>query len=193
MNMLRWFQPLLVCLTLAGLLPLIHRRLHPRVSAVVLAANVVWISTVGVIGIWLLSLRYLAHVRWLADRFWWCSMIVSEHGTVSKWVGLPAAAATLAGIVRAVRFCLLQRTLRSAGLRGTSIVTSDDVFAFAVPGPDTATIVSSGLGRQLGPTEQQVVFAHERAHAEYRHDRYLTIGRAAEAVLPIMWPLTRRL
>ena len=104
MNMLRWFQPLLVCLTLAGLLPLIHRQLHPRVSAVVLAANVVWISTVGVIGIWLLSLRYLAHVRGLADRFWWCSMIVSEHGTVSKWVGLPAAAATLAGIVRAVRY-----------------------------------------------------------------------------------------
>ena len=60
------------------------------------------------------------------------------------------------------------------------MVTSDDVFAFVVPGPDAATIVSSGLLRHLGADEQEVVFAHERAHAEHRHDRYLTVGRAAE-------------
>jgi hypothetical protein len=37
------------------------------------------------------------------------------------------------------------------------------------------------------------VFAHERAHVDHRHDRYLTIARAAEAVLPMIRPLTRRL
>ena len=193
MTLLRWFHPFVACLMLSGLLPLIHRRLHPRVSAVVLAASVVWISTVAVIGIWLVALRYLAHISWLADQFQWCSKIVGAHSTVSMWVGLPAVAATITGIVRAVRFSRVQRTLRSSRLRGTSIVASDDVFAFVVPGPDGATIVSSGLLRHLGPDEQEVVFAHERAHAEHRHDRYLTIGRAAEAVLPVIRPLTRRL
>ena len=33
----------------------------------------------------------------------------------------------------------------------------------------------------------------QRAHAEHRHDRYLTIARGAEAVLPLIRLLTRRL
>lgn len=193
MTLLRWFHPFMACLTLSGLLPLIHRRLHPRVSAAVLAASVVWISTVAVIGIWLTAFRYLAHVSWLAAQFQWCSVIVGAHNTVPSWIGLPAVVAWIAGMVRVVRFWSVQRRLRSSRLRGVSVVTSDDVFAFVVPGPDAATIVSSGLLRHLGPDEQEVVFAHERAHAEHRHDRYLTIGRAAEAVLPVIRPLTRRL
>lgn len=193
MTLLGWFQPFMVCLMLSGLLPLIHRRLHPRVSAAVLAASVVWISAVAVVGIWLVAFRYLAHISWLAAQFQWCSVIVGAHSTVSSWVGVPAVAAMITGVVRAVRFWRVQRELRSSRLRGTSIVTSDDVFAFVVPGPNAATIVSSGLLRHLGSEEQAVVFAHERAHADHRHDRYLTIGRAAEAVLPIIRPLTRRL
>ncbi len=193
MTMLHWFHPFMACLMLSGLLPLIHRRLNPRVSAGVLAASVVWISTVAVIGIWLVAFRYLAHVSWLAAQLQWCSMIVGAHSTVSTWVGVPAVAAMVTGVVRAVRFWKVQRKLRASHLSGTSIVASDDVFAFVVPGPDAATIVSTGLLRHLDPAERVVVFAHERAHADHRHDRYLTIGRAAEAVLPIIRPLTRRL
>ncbi len=193
MTLLHWFHPFMACLMLSGLPPLIHRRLHPRVSAAVLAASVVWISMVAVVGIWLVAFRYLAHISWLAAQLQWCSAIIGAHSTVSSWVGVPAVAAMLTGVLRAARFWRVQRKLRSSHLRGTSIVASDDVFAFVVPGPDAATIVSSGLLRHLGLEEQEVVFAHERAHADYRHDRYLTIARAAEAVLPIIRPLTRRL
>ena len=191
--MIHWFHPFMACLMLSGLLPLIHRRLHPRVSAAVLTASVVWVAVVAVIGIWLLAFRYLAHLSWLSAQLQWCSVIVGGHSTVSGWVGVPAVAAMLTGIVRGVRFWRVQRAVRSSKLRGTSIVASDDVFAFVVPGPHAATVVSSGLLRHLGPEEQTVVFAHELAHAENRHDRYLTIARAAEAVLPVIRPLTRRL
>ena len=193
MTVLHWFHPFMACLMLSGLLPLIHRRLHPRVSAAVLIASVVWIATVAVIGIWLMAFRYLAHLSWLSAQLQWCSAIVGAHSTVSNWVGVPAVAAMLTGFVRAVRFWKVQRELRSSHLRGTSIVASDDVFAFVVPGPNALTVVSSGLLRHLGPDEQKVVFAHERAHADHRHDRYLTAARAAEAVLPVIRPLTRRL
>ncbi len=191
--MIHWFHPFMACLMLSGLLPLIHRRLHPRVSAAVLTASVVWVAVVAVIGIWLLAFRYLAHVSWLSAQLQWCSVIVSGHGTVSGWVGVPAVAAMVTGVLRTVRFWRVQRAVRSSRLRGTSIVASDDVFAFVVPGPHAATVVSSGLLRHLGSDEQTVVFAHERAHADHRHDRYLTIARAAEAVLPLIRPLTRRL
>ena len=193
MTMLYWLHPFMACLMLSGLLPLIHRRLHPRVSAAVLTASVVWVATVAVIGIWLLAFRYLAQVSWLAAQLQWCSPIAGAHNTVSNWLGVPAVAAMLTGIVRAARFWKVQRTLRSSHLTGTSIVASDDVFAFVVPGPDAVTIVSSGLLRELGANEQQVVFAHERAHADHRHDRYLTIARVAEAMLPMIRPLTHRL
>ncbi len=191
--MLHWFHPFIACLMLSGLLPLIHRRLHPRVSAAVLTASAVWIAAVGVIGIWLVAFRYLAHVSWLSAQLQWCTAIIGAHSTVSSWVGMPAVAAMAIGVIRAVRFWRVQRTLRSSYLHGTSIVASDDVFAFVVPGPGAATIVSTGLLRHLDPEEQQVVFAHEQAHADHRHDRYLTVGRAAEAVLPLIRPLTRRL
>ena len=191
--LLHWFHPFMACLMISGLLPLIHRRLHPRISAAVLTASVVWITTVAVLGIWLVAFRYLAHISWLAAQLQWCSVIVGAHNTVPSWLGVPAVAAMMMGVVRAVRFWRVQRTLRSSSVRGTSIVATDDVFAFVVPGPDAATIVSTGLLRHLVPEEQDVVFAHERAHADHRHDRYLTIGRAAEAVLPIIRPLTRRL
>jgi hypothetical protein len=102
--MLHWFYPFLACLMLSGLLPLIHRRLHPRVSAAVLTANVVWTTTLAVIGIWLVAFRYLAHLSWLSVQFHWCSVIVGTHSTVSGWVGVPAVVAMLVGIVRGMRF-----------------------------------------------------------------------------------------
>lgn len=191
--MLHWFHPFIVCLMLAGLVPLIHRRLHPRVSAAVLTASVIWVATVAVIGIWLIAFRSLAQFSWLSALLRWCSPIAGAQTTVSNWLGVPAVAAMLTGIVRSARFWKVQRRLRSSHLTGTSIVASDDVFAFVVPGRDAATIVSSGLLRELGPEEQDVVFAHERAHADHRHDRYLTIARGAEAMLPMIRPLTRRL
>lgn len=193
MTMLHWFHPFMACVMLSGMLPLIHRRLQSCVSAAVLTASVVWIAAVAVIGIWLVALRYLAHLSWLSAQLQWCSAIVGAHGKVSNWVGVPAVAAMLAGIVRVLRFLRVQRMLRSSHLRGTSIVASEEVFAFVVPGPNAVTVVSSGLLRHLGPDEQRVVFAHERAHADHRHDRYLTIARAAEAVMPVIRPLTRRL
>lgn len=40
--------------------------------------------------------------------------------------------------------------------------------------------------------EQRIVVAHERAHARYRHDRYLLTAELAAAVLPPLRALARR-
>lgn len=187
------FGPFAVCLALTGFLPLVHRRLRPRVSAAVLAANVFWVSLVSVVGIWFVSLRYLTHVSWLADQLRWCSKMIGGHDKVPVWLGFPSTALALLGVVRIKRFATVQRAIRSSSLSGTSVVPSDEVFAYVLPGRNGATIISAGLLSRLSVKERLVVLAHEKAHADNRHDRYLTLARAAEALVPFIRPLTKRL
>jgi hypothetical protein len=44
----------------------------------------------------------------------------------------------------------------------------------------------------LDEDEQRIVLAHERAHAHYRHDRYLLAAEPAAAALPPLRALARR-
>lgn len=187
------FSPLLVCVALSGLLPLVHRRLRPRMSAAVLAANVLWISVVSLLGIWFVSLRYLTHLGRLVDQLPWCSSMVGTHDSVPGWLGFPAFMVAVIGAVRFRRFGSMQKTLRRSKASGVSVVSSDEVFAYVLPGRNAPTLISTGLLTQLNADERTVVLAHEKAHADYRHDRYLTFARGAEILVPFVRPLTKRL
>lgn len=187
------FAPFAICLAFSGFLPLVHRRLRPRLSAAVLGANVLWVSIVAVLGSWFMALRYLTHISWLADQLRWCSKMIGQHDQVPWWLGLPSMIFAVVGAVRIKRFAAVQRQIRSSSLTGTSIVASDEVFAYVLPGRNAATIISAGLLSRLSVTERCVVLAHEKAHADFRHDRYLTLARAAEALVPLIRPLTKRL
>ena len=54
-------------------------------------------------------------------------------------------------------------------------------------------VLSSGLVELLDDDEQRVVLAHEGAHANHRHDRYLLVAQLAAATIPVLRPLTSRL
>lgn len=119
--------------------------------------------------------------------------MIGGHDKVPVWLGFPSTALALLGVVRIKRFATLQRKIRSWSLSGTSVVPSDEVFAYVLPGRNGATIISAGLLSRLSVKERLVVLAHEKAHADNRHDRYLTLARAAEAFVPFIRPLTKRL
>lgn len=187
------FTPLLVCVALSGLLPLVHRRLQPRISAAVFAANVLWISVVSLLGIWFVSLRYLTHIGWLVEFIPWCSSMLGTHAPVPGWVGFPALLAAVVGALRFRRFGSMQKTLRRAKVSGVSVVASDEVFAYVLPGRNSPTLISTGLLTRLNADECSVVLAHEKAHADFRHDRFLTFARGAEILVPFIRPLTKRL
>lgn len=187
------FMPFAICLAFTGFLPLVHRRLLPRVSAVVLAANVFWVTVVAVLGTWFVALRYLTHVSWLADQLRWCSKVIGVHDQVPVWLGFPATCLALVGTLRFARFATVQKKVRSSALTGTSVVPTDEVFAYVLPGRNAATLISAGLLNRLTAEETRVVLAHEKAHADCRHDRYLTLARGADALVPLMRPLTKRL
>lgn len=54
-------------------------------------------------------------------------------------------------------------------------------------------MVSLGLLRRLEPDERQVVLAHEQAHLDLRHDRFLRLGDASARAVPVLVPLVRQL
>ncbi len=119
--------------------------------------------------------------------------MIGAHDKVPVWLGFPSTALALLGLVRIKRFATVQREIRSSSLSGTSVVPSNEVFAYVLPGRNGATIISTGLLSRLSVKERLVVLAHEKAHADNRHDRYLTLARAAEALVPFIRPLTKRL
>jgi beta-lactamase regulating signal transducer with metallopeptidase domain len=73
------------------------------------------------------------------------------------------------------------------------VIESAALFAYTLPGRGGQVVMSSGLVGELTPEELAVVLAHERAHALHRHDRHVLIADLANAVVPVVRPLQRRL
>jgi Zn-dependent protease with chaperone function len=78
---------------------------------------------------------------------------------------------------------------------GAPLVVLDvpEPVAYAHPGDGGSIVVSHGLMASLSQAERLVVLAHERAHLDRHHSRYLLAGELASAGLPLVAPLTRAL
>jgi len=61
-----------------------------------------------------------------------------------------------------------------------------------LPGRAGQIVISTAMVDLLDDDEQRIVIAHERAHARYRHDRYLLTAELAAAALPPLRGLARR-
>jgi beta-lactamase regulating signal transducer with metallopeptidase domain len=68
----------------------------------------------------------------------------------------------------------------------------DAPAAFTLPGRPGQIVLSTGLLQQLEPEERRVVVAHERAHLQLRHHRYVRMTQMAAAVFPIVMPMVQR-
>jgi beta-lactamase regulating signal transducer with metallopeptidase domain len=73
------------------------------------------------------------------------------------------------------------------------VVESEALFAYTLPGRGGQIVLSSGLVGELAPEELAVVLAHERAHVLHRHDRLVLVADLANAIVPFVRPLQRRL
>lgn len=185
--------PLLAAMTLAVMVTTIHRRLPP-----VLAARAVVVTTVVIVGaavptLWILSVGYVAHAPFFGPGLEWCTKAVGVHQRVPWWVGLPTLLLSTIGTVRAVKVLRSHRRLREDHPGSIEIAGHDRPFAFTLPGRGGHIVLSSGLIELLDDDEQDVVLAHEGAHARHRHDRYLLVAQLAAAAIPFLRPLTSRL
>ncbi|MGI8536198.1 MAG: M56 family metallopeptidase [Mycobacteriales bacterium] len=129
---------------------------------------------------------------------------------VSAWRGLPRAGVavttgggllgvllfgqlirvTAASVRTALRLRRHQRAaLHLLGGRGTpdrvTLLTSDEAFAYCVPGDGGRIVISTTAASELEPEELRAVVAHERAHLRGRHDLVILLAQVVTRALPL--------
>ncbi len=127
----------------------------------------------------------------LAERLGWCRRMAG-HGSrpVAVLAGVLAVLA-LGNVVRLVR----RQRREVAGLGGGSpiqVVNLATPGAFAVPGRPGSIVVTTGLLAVLSTDERRAMFAHERAHLDLHHHRFVRVVSLAAAAVPVLRPLVAR-
>jgi hypothetical protein len=170
-----------------------QRWLTPRLATRFLVVALVTAVVVVVPTIGLVSLAFLAHVPVIGEGARWCAMAMGLHGSVPLWIGLPATAVLLVGVARAVLVIRAHARWRYDEPADVQVVADVRPYAVTLPGAGGRIVVSSGLLDLLDETETEIVLAHERAHAHYRHDRYLLVAALASVLVPPLRVVADRL
>lgn len=120
--------------------------------------------------------------------------VIPLHHEVGFVEGSIAGILLVAALARARRVVSEYRWA-VAGTHGRrfQVLDTEQPIAYAAPGNPGCVVVSNGLLDALSPRERQVLFAHERAHLEQSHHRYLLIGAMAVAAVPPLRPLVEQL
>lgn len=185
--------PALVALGILALASMAHRRLPVPVAARFMVAAVMLASAAVLPAAVLVALAFLTHVPVIGIGVEWCAQAMGLHGSVPPWLGLPTVAVLVVGCWRAGRLMRDRRALRCDHGSPMYLVDSDDAFAATLPGAAGRIVVSTALWSALDDRERQVVLAHERAHARYRHDRFVLVAELVAALLPPLRWLSSRL
>ncbi len=170
-----------------------HRRVPPAVAARLLLATIV-VGVLAVVPVALIvALSFVAHLPLFGGALAWCNDALGLHPDVPRWLGLIAVAFVTVGLVRASSVRRGWRRFHHERSHGVQVVESDELYAYTMPGPGGQIIVSTALVDQLDRKELAIVVNHERAHARFRHDRYVHVSELAVALLPPLRLLQRRL
>ncbi|HSL74600.1 MAG TPA: M56 family metallopeptidase [Ilumatobacteraceae bacterium] len=184
--------PLLVTLVLAAAATSVHRRLPPRLAARFVTLALVLVVLAALPTALMVSLSFLAHVPVIGFGFEWCAQAIGLHGSVPAWIGLPVLAVVGVGAVRTFRLLREHRALRLDEPHPIHVAHSHQPYAVTLPGRAGQIVISTAMVDLLDDDERRIVVAHERAHARYRHDRYLLTAELAAAALPPLRWLARR-
>lgn len=184
--------PLAVSMIVAAIATSAHRRLPPRLATRFVTIALVIVVAAALPTTIIIALAYLAHVPVIGTGARWCAQVFGIHQSVPGWIGLPAVMLVGWSTFRIGRLIGQHRRLRVDEPSTIRIAHSHSPYAVTLPGRAGQIVLSSALIEILEPHEQQVVIAHERAHARYRHDRYLLTAELAAAILPPLRALARR-
>jgi hypothetical protein len=191
------YVPLVLAIVVAAVLPSVTRLLPPRTAVQVLTAGSVIAAAGWVLALGILVFTALGRVPAVANEGHWSATVWRQDDPVGLW------AADLAGAFLAVSVAVFIRDMvrearsrryvrrLSAGLpSGERVVFVDDdaPHAYAVGGRHPHIVVSRGLMRTLSGPERRAVLAHETAHVNHHHHRYLLAVRLSAALYPMLRP-----
>ncbi len=187
------FVPLTAATLVALLVAALHRRLRPEFAARGLTAALLLVGTAAVPSLWIVSLGFLGHLPMFGHFIRWCGSAAGIDEPISPFLGIPAVALSMLGLVRTVQVSTAYRRMRGTRQETVQVITEDDPMAYTLPGRAGRVVISSGLVSMLDIDELAVVLAHERAHGVHRHDRMVLLARLSQAAIPLLRPLSDRL
>jgi Zn-dependent protease with chaperone function len=145
--------------------------------------------------LFLVAAANMVQIHGIAERIPLCGDILVRHRDLPTPLGLGSIALLVASTIATTRTRRVQRRLRAgtgAGAHPVEIVPSDRPTAFSLPGRPGQIVVSTAMLRVLDADEQGALFAHERAHLDYHHHRYVRVTELCAAAFPLLRPIARR-
>lgn len=169
----------------------LSRRLAPS-SAVRLLTAVAVLT--GLLTLWVLTalaLGGLGEVPWLAERLGWCQPVTRVSHDVPLVLAGPAALALVVLAVRAARLVRRWRAFAAEPpVEALAVIRTAEALAYAVPGRPGHIVTSQGMLTLLDGQERRAMLAHEQAHLDLAHHRYLRAAEMAAGV-PMLRPVAR--
>ncbi|QNE75172.1 M48 family metalloprotease [Streptomyces finlayi] len=192
------FLPLVLPLTAWPVARLAAHHLHPRTATRLLSAVAAVLAVCSTLCLALLVVVGTAQLPGNPLPDGWSDpevRAVVPYDEVAGKVAIPALVAVLVACARAAwRHHRVRRGVERAlaGLPATQVaVLPDDApYAYALPGrPRGRVVVSTALLACLDAEERRALFAHERAHLDGLHHRFLLTVRLAARANPFLRPL----
>ena len=184
--------PVLAVVILGVTVGLARPRVPPGVALWTVGALAALVTVISVATLLGLAGSYLLDTNGLGAVVGLCEA-VTGHRHVPWWLGTTALAGSVVVVFRMVRAARRRRVAESGhdGRRFELLETSTPI-AFAAPGSPGCVVVSRGMLDALDPAERRVLIAHERAHLEGHHHRFLMAADMAVAAMPLFAPLARQ-
>jgi hypothetical protein len=180
----------LLAATGAWLMP---NRMRPAVSTRIITAFVVLSATAVVWCLALVTFATTIEIHGIAERISWCHDYVQTHSDRFSLLGGLSAVLLVGSVAGGARVARRHRRLRAHDSDGgIAVVSSPYPTAFALPGRPGQIIVSRSMLQLLDGEERRALLAHERAHLDLHHHRYLRAVELAAAFLPMLRPFVNR-
>ncbi|MFJ9795405.1 M56 family metallopeptidase [Streptomyces sp. NPDC101145] len=191
------FLPLVLPLTAWPVARLAEHHLHPRMATWLLTGLSAVLAVCSTLSLALLMVVGTAQLPGNPLPDGWSDPEVREavpYDEVAGKVAIPALIAVLVSCTRAAwRHHRVRRgAVRAlAGLSPTSVVVLPDenAYAYALPGRKGRVVVTTAMLATLTGPERRALFAHERAHLDARHHRFLLTVQLAARANPCLRPL----
>jgi hypothetical protein len=170
----------------------LQRSLRPALATIAFTALAGTAAVAAAGAVIVLASLTLVRPPWIAERVEWCKAITSTHSLPSALgvaVVVGSAAMGASALIAARR---RRNRIPAESSADLLVLPIDEPTAYALPGRPGRVVVSQGMLRRLDSDERRVLLAHERAHLEYRHHRYLWVADLSAAVLPVLMPLRDR-
>lgn len=165
----------------------------PRVAVRVLAGVAGVVAVTSLLVVLTLATGFISRGSAALSMPDWCPRLTSHHrvGTVEGVASLTFLAFMAPRVARV--FWHRHSAVKGTQGRHLAVLATEEPIAYAAPGKPGCVVVSRGILHQLDAEGRRVLFAHERAHLNQNHHRYLLLGSLAVAIVPLLGRLVGQL